>query len=476
MHMSLRALIASATTCVLVGLATQSSFAQVLYSQSFDANDQTGLWSVNTGGTTDKHVDLFYDYSAVGIPAAPHSTGGSTRGMKLQANLTANAFGGINVSPIGKSFAGNYKLTFDVWANFIGAEVGSAASANTDGLWEGGASSTKYSEFGILSSGTGDNYRGAATGAVPGSNWAGVAEALYFSATGDGQGSFDYNVQGPGDPNVDHGPGGFRSTTETSATGANLYRNYDATKDVGVNYADTYPVGHPDAGETNRGVSFDPDVPFDMNDTNVTDGFLYQQAFPPVSAPGQAALYPSTQFDTTMPGAFGMAWRQVEIKKVGNLVTWSVLNAGANSDQTFVLATVDLSLLKVPATSGTNIMFGESDPTSNIGTDPDFAALQFTLIDNVRVESVAAPAQDADFNNDGIVDGADFIVWQRGQGAAGNNGAGDANGDGNVNAADLAIWKTKFGGPTVGAVPEPASAVLVAFTGVTLLSSARRRK
>lgn len=77
----------------------------------------------------------------------------------------------------------------------------------------------------------------------------------------------------------------------------------------------------------------------------------------------------------------------------------------------------------------------------------------------------AAPVEDADFNNDNIVDGADFLIWQRNLGMAGGLDKGDADGNGQIQAADLAIWKAKFG--TVGAsaaaaaVPEPAASLLV---------------
>jgi hypothetical protein len=91
----------------------------------------------------------------------------------------------------------------------------------------------------------------------------------------------------------------------------------------------------------------------------------------------------------------------------------------------------------------------------------------------------AAPAEDADFNNDNVVDGADFLIWQRGFGAAGANQNGDADGNGQVNAADLAIWKAKFGSASasaaVGAVPEPAS-IAVAAAGLLLALPAFRRR
>ena len=447
------------SACVLaLALVVRPASGQ-LYTQSFDTNNQGGLWSINNG-PTDENVDLFFNYASVGIPSAPNSTGGSTRGMKLQANLSSTLSGGVNVSPIGQSFTGDYALRFDVWSNFIGAASqanGGTDPPEIDGLWIGGVSSTKVSTFGILSSGVGNNYLTATN--------VGVAEALYFGATGDGQSGIDYRVHGPGT----RGSSGFRGTTETA---------YNAALDAGVSFADTYPEGHPDAGTTNRGVEFDPLVPFDPNNTAVTDGFLYQSTFPSVSAPGQAAItspdFNVTQFDSTMPGSFGMAWREVEIKKVGDIVTWSVLNGGANADQTVVLATVNLSQLQTPATSGTNIMFGESDPSNNVGDDPNFAALQFTLIDNVRVEAVA-PAEDADFDGDGDIDGADFLTWQRNQGA-GDQTLGDANGNGQINNADLDIWKAQFGTATVAAasIPEPGALSLMAVAVLGSLLVCRR--
>jgi hypothetical protein len=93
------------------------------------------------------------------------------------------------------------------------------------------------------------------------------------------------------------------------------------------------------------------------------------------------------------------------------------------------------------------------------------------FIDEVRISDVAlttdqflfgepTTGQDADFDNDGDVDGQDFLIWQRGIGSAGTNMTGDANGDTNVDAADLTVWKSQFGGGAIQAVPEPAGAVL----------------
>ena len=67
----------------------------------------------------------------------------------------------------------------------------------------------------------------------------------------------------------------------------------------------------------------------------------------------------------------------------------------------------------------------------------------------VRIEFQGMPQiTSADFDENGFVDGADFLQWQRGLGISGGavRGDGDANVDGRVDAVDLAVWKDAFGG------------------------------
>ena len=53
----------------------------------------------------------------------------------------------------------------------------------------------------------------------------------------------------------------------------------------------------------------------------------------------------------------------------------------------------------------------------------------------------------ADFDNDQLISGADFMRWQLGVGLVGTAtpSDGDANADGDVNASDLAAWEAAFG-------------------------------
>jgi hypothetical protein len=87
-----------------------------------------------------------------------------------------------------------------------------------------------------------------------------------------------------------------------------------------------------------------------------------------------------------------------------------------------------------------------------------------------------APPQNADFDSDGDIDGADLLVWQRGATAAGGKSQGDANGDGVVNAVDLGVWRTQLGSsPTAqSALPEPSSLV-IAVLGLIASHNFKRR-
>lgn len=100
-----------------------------------------------------------------------------------------------------------------------------------------------------------------------------------------------------------------------------------------------------------------------------------------------------------------------------------------------------------------------------VGELPD-VKLQFALDSGDVVQGkVNYVAEDADFDNDGDVDGRDFLRWQRNFGVTvgATNAMGDADGNGTVDQIDLASWQSLYGmvpAPLAGtAVPEPSALV-----------------
>jgi pectinesterase len=81
--------------------------------------------------------------------------------------------------------------------------------------------------------------------------------------------------------------------------------------------------------------------------------------------------------------------------------------------------------------------------------------------------AVTTPSPLADFNNDDVVSGEDFLILQRGLGLTGqtDNSNGDADFDGDVDFIDQSVWELQYGEDfsPVGAsmaVPEPATCVM----------------
>lgn len=142
-------------------------------------------------------------------------------------------------------------------------------------------------------------------------------------------------------------------------------------------------------------------------------------------------------------------------------------------------AGVDASLTLPVATQAVgfnNLRIGGPSGLSSAGTGP-------MGFDNILLQTQVAttPADNADFNADNIVDGADFLIWQAGFGTGTTLATGDADGNGAVNDLDLGIWKTQFGtDPTpamaaIGAVPEPTTLALAGLAMVAAGLAARRR-
>ena len=397
--------------CVaLVGMLAEHASAVVLFSDNFNTNT-SGSWTVNKApAATDPNkqtAEFAFDYASFGIPPAPGSA--DTLGLRLRANLPLDGSGNeITSRPAGTTSGLSVSPTGQSFGtNYqvtFYAWSNFAGAPNAAGLGDNGLSEggTANVLFAVGTAGTFPLVVGN-TAAVTNSTIDGVA----FAATGDGGITNDYRAY----PNTNAiGP--------ATLLAANSYLNTDT---------------------------------------------FYATKFPAVAAPPEQAALASAAFTepsgfnpmagTTQAGSFGFAWHKVVITKNNNSVTWSV------DDNLF--ATVDTSALTL---GGSNLALGVSDVNATTARYPQ---LVFTLFDNLVVTDIAAPAGVAgDYNNNGVVDAADYVLWRNG-GPLQN----EVNTPGTVDPTDYDAWKARFGntsgaGSLIGssAVPEPTSLLLVVLS------------
>lgn len=133
-----------------------------LFSEDFST--QVGsFWDVQwetVDGAPDYLVDFSYDYSLDGIPSAPGSGDGSTRGLYLSVNREVPTGAGVvNVYPKGLDLRRNYSLRFDMFIS-VGTDAGGT---------------TEHSVFGINHDGSRVNRHGVSGG-----------DGVWFALNGDG--------------------------------------------------------------------------------------------------------------------------------------------------------------------------------------------------------------------------------------------------------------------------------------------------
>ncbi|NOY30716.1 MAG: S8 family serine peptidase [Planctomycetes bacterium] len=135
------------------------------------------------------------------------------------------------------------------------------------------------------------------------------------------------------------------------------------------------------------------------------------------------------------------------------IITNAALDPGANE-----------IFFDIPATLTTGDIFARFR-YGEYGIDSVTGAALIGEVEDYKLERVS-PAivviNGPDFDNDGDVDGFDFLAWQRGYGASGPAvlaSDGDSNGDNVVNGADLADWSAGFGsgGALAASAPETSA-------------------
>ena len=99
-----------------------------------------------------------------------------------------------------------------------------------------------------------------------------------------------------------------------------------------------------------------------------------------------------------------------------------------------------------------------------------------------RVAAIAQPPTPGDYNKNGVVDAADYVVWRKTFGKTGPGLAADGNFNFEIDPGDYTVFRNHFGEvfssgsgtATNVAVPEPVSAVILS-AGMVMMSARRVR-
>lgn len=205
----------------------------------------------------------------------------------------------------------------------------------------------------------------------------------------------------------------------------NLYVLYETNFNTFIDPVDKIGTPNPNLnfGEDNLNMYFDPNTDggpnFVDNPEDNVDG--YQFAFNQYHDPDGGSLT-STNANRQGVGIYTEAHANTPF---GNQANWG--GAGATL---------------VGGEAMQNIVVSQRN-----GATGGVAEIRFPFA-NFNADSVTPGTTDAaDFNSDGLVNGSDFLIWQRNLGATGqtDKSTGDANADTNVDAADLDAWKTANG-------------------------------
>lgn len=228
-----------------------------------DASTAFTVVTFDAGAADDFVVNFDYDYIAAGIPLAPSSTVGDTKGLYIQVNsgdATAQRAGVNAILNLTGPLVGldDYTLKFDVFANVpVGA--------------------TTPSEFIYYGSSTGASFLHGAGADLPGATWNGFAfghsndggftsDYVYYEGEGTGtNGYFPHLPQWWGVPtaapanalfnNTDTQWADFLDIATTGTTTAGTQRNIWLTVEVEIENGDTAFVYYTPPGKARTLVS-----------------------------------------------------------------------------------------------------------------------------------------------------------------------------------------------------------------------------
>jgi beta-glucanase (GH16 family) len=128
--------------------------------------------------------------------------------------------------------------------------------------------------------------------------------------------------------------------------------------------------------------------------------------------------------------------------------------------------TSDMPIFENPMNIILNLAVG-----GDFGGDPNGTTVfpQHMDVDYVRVWEKQTGLS-GDYNADGAVDAADYVMWRKSDGQNGLNLPADGSGNGNVDAADYAVWRANFSiaesASSMGLTPVPEPSALASLATI----------
>jgi hypothetical protein len=128
--------------------------------------------------------------------------------------------------------------------------------------------------------------------------------------------------------------------------------------------------------------------------------------------------------------------------------------------------------------AGVNVPVGVSRIDVVLGWSFDFSATGGNYLIMLSGAAGIAPVLVGDYNANGVVDAADYVVWRNMLGQSASSLPADGDGDGVVDGDDWSVWRAQFAemaasGVNNAAVPEPVSLCIVGL--VLLMCSTKIR-
>ncbi len=178
----------------------------------------------------------------------------------------------------------------------------------------------------------------------------------------------------------------------------------------------------------------------------------------------------------------------------GTSETWDDLSSASNwlgsevNDEFNGVGIVDGGHVTAGRT-GQNIYTGATqeavmDPNITQGTRKFLTTLDLAFLRDLGYQTIIPDlGLDGDFNNDGIVNLADYTLWRDNLGASDESAINNNGNGGGITSADYTVWKNNFGmmSPASGSfvatasVPEPGTLALCLLAVTWVAVTARRR-